>query len=399
GITVAYNNRNLTKNADKLSISVTVGTEFNFSKKASNSNNNRTDFIISTEYYINKFLLPFRIKQLDHTTSARSKIYASYNYENRIGFYKLHNTTFSFGYEWNKNQSIRHSYLPFTVSIIYLPDSSLSSGFKARLDSNSLLKNSFGETFIMGSQYNFYYNFISKNKYHLFNYRLFLETAGNILELGSAIISQKDKNKSVLGRNYAQFFKMTHEFRHQSRVNDNATINTKLKFGIGAPYGNSNSLPYVKQFFIGGPNSIRAFPVRTLGPGGFRAVKTNPNSVIDELGDILLEASVEYRFDIFKWFKGVVFVDAGNIWLRQPDPKKPEAEFNFAKLLKQTAIGTGLGLRLDFDYFVIRYDLGFPVKVNYDSENTQWVIKDAAFGSRTWRQENLVHNIAVGYPF
>ena len=251
---------------------------------------------------------------------------------------------------------------------------------------------------ILGSNYTF--NFISKRtniSKHQYSFSVNVETAGNFFELAALIAGRTDKNKSILGRNYSQFVKLQVELRDQINFADKTSFNTKIKMGYGVAYGNSLYLPYIKQFFSGGPNSIRGWTVRTLGPGGYKYPDTI--KVVDELGDMQLEVSAEYRFNIFKWLNGAVFLDAGNVWLRQPDANKPNAEFNLSRFFKDIAIAGGVGLRMDFEYFVIRWDVGFPIKVPYYLEDGQWVIKDMALGNYAWRQQNLVHNLAVGYPF
>ncbi len=398
GVSVSYNNRNLSKNADKLSITATLGTEFNFRATNSLTNNSRTDFLLSSEYYINKLLLPFKIKDLDKNTHAISKLAISYNYENRSGFYKLHNTNFSFGYQWSNTTRLKHAYYPVSINLIYMPENAISDKFLERLQNNPILKNSFSENLILGSNYSLIYSSgRTKTSKHHYNLTFNAETAGNFFELAALVAGRNEDNKSILGRNYSQFVKLMFEFRDHLQIHEKSSFNTKLKLGYGAAYGNSVYLPYIKQFFSGGPNSIRGWTVRTLGPGGYKYADTV--KVIDELGDMQLEISAEYRFNIFKWFNGVVFLDAGNVWLRQPDALKPNAEFKLSRFFQDIAIAGGVGLRLDFDYFVIRWDVGFPIKVPYDLEGGQWVIKDAAIGNYNWRQQNLVHNLAVGYPF
>jgi outer membrane protein insertion porin family len=307
GVTLAYNNRNLSKNADKLTISMTLGAEINLNKNTQNTVNNRTDILFSSEYNIRKFLIPFiKVKERPNV-KVTSRANATYNFENRIGFYSLHNVSTAFGYNWNRVEHRKYTYNPFSLSLTVLPDSSLSDSFRNRLASNHILNNIFNNNFIIGSQYQVFF----KNKSipnqkvnHTFTNSLILETAGNFVELEQILEGKKGHDKEVFGRNYSQFFKIVNELRHQSKLNDHATLNTKFKFGIGIPYGNSQYMPYTKQFFIGGPNSVRAFPVRTLGPGGYKSVKSSSSQIIDEIGDILLEGSVEYRFNVIKYING-----------------------------------------------------------------------------------------------
>jgi outer membrane protein insertion porin family len=182
---------------------------------------------------------------------------------------------------------------------------------------------------------------------------------------------------------------------------------SRLILGTGYAYGNSSILPYIRQFSIGGSNSIRAFPARSLGPGSYSVTTderyTPPNELpafVDQRGDIKLEANVELRFDIIKAFKGAIFVDAGNIWLMKDAPDNALGglgKFNADSFISELAVGTGLGLRFDFNFFVIRFDTAFPLRKPYLQE--RWVIDDIDFGDSKWRGDNLVFNIAIGYPF
>jgi outer membrane protein assembly factor BamA len=178
--------------------------------------------------------------------------------------------------------------------------------------------------------------------------------------------------------------------------------------GAGYAFGNSSTLPYIKQFAIGGANSIRAFPARSLGPGTYN-VRADPKIVgdssktrtffIDQRGDIKLEGNIEHRFDITKVIKGALFFDAGNIWLWRNDSTRQGGQFHRDKFLKQLAVGTGFGLRFDFSFFVLRLDLGIPLRKPYHDPGREWVIKDIDFTNKEWRKDNLLFNIAIGYPF
>jgi outer membrane protein assembly factor BamA len=167
--------------------------------------------------------------------------------------------------------------------------------------------------------------------------------------------------------------------------------------GAAFSYGNFDYLPYIKQFFLGGPYSIRAFPLRQIGPGSFDVTKQN---IKDQTGNLLLEGNLEYRFNIIKMFKGALFTDMGNIWLTKNEFNTDDQKnFQIGEFYKQFYIGGGFGLRFDFDYFAIRMDLGFPIRVPYKDGAESWVIKEAKPFNADWQRKNLVFNIAVGYPF
>jgi len=173
---------------------------------------------------------------------------------------------------------------------------------------------------------------------------------------------------------------------------------SRVIVGLGLPYGNSTILPTSKQFVVGGTNSIRAFRARSLGPGSYLNTITTNNYLPDQSGDFKLEFSTEYRAKLFSIVRGAAFVDAGNIWLVNADPNKPGAEFS-KDFMKEIAVGAGVGLRFDVSFFILRTDLALPLRKPYLPEGERWVIKDIDFGSGAWRKDNLILNIAIGYPF
>ena len=173
---------------------------------------------------------------------------------------------------------------------------------------------------------------------------------------------------------------------------------SRIIIGAGIPYGNSKELPFIKQFFIGGTSSIRAFRARSIGPGTFNGNDTTNSFLPDQSGDLKLEMNAEFRGQIYDLVKGAVFVDAGNIWLLNENVEKPGAKFS-SKFLNQLAVGTGVGLRFDFNFLILRTDLAFPLRKPYLPQGQEWVIDDISFGNSTWRKDNLVFNLAIGYPF
>ena len=160
------------------------------------------------------------------------------------------------------------------------------------------------------------------------------------------------------------------------------------------------ALPYIRQFYVGGSNSVRAFDARTLGPGSYRLPDSSASrTYLDQAGDIKLEANVEYRFPILGIVKGALFVDAGNIWMLRDDPDRPGGTFAWKTFLDEIAVGTGVGVRFDLSFFIVRFDLAFPLRIPSLPEGERWVIRKIDFGSAGWRKENLLLNIAIGYPY
>jgi len=179
--------------------------------------------------------------------------------------------------------------------------------------------------------------------------------------------------------------------------------------GFGYPYGNSSQLPYIKQYFIGGNNSIRAFRSRSIGPGTYRPANADSATFFpDESGDLKLEMNTELRYQFNKIVGAAVFLDAGNIWLYHKDTTtvpghpdqllRPGVQFT-SHFLSQLAVGTGIGLRLNFTILLLRLDLGMPLRKPWLPEGQRWVLNKIDFGSSEWRRKNLILNIAIGYPF
>jgi outer membrane protein insertion porin family len=154
-------------------------------------------------------------------------------------------------------------------------------------------------------------------------------------------------------------------------------------------------MPYVKQFFIGGSNSIRAFRARTLGPGSYYSEASQ--TYASEAGEIKAEVNTEIRTKLFSIVNGAAFIDAGNIWLRKENPQKPGS--GLAGFYKDFAVGTGVGLRFDASIIIVRFDLAFPLRKPWLPEEERWVIDQISFGNKEWRRDNLILNIAIGYPF
>jgi len=168
--------------------------------------------------------------------------------------------------------------------------------------------------------------------------------------------------------------------------------------GVGKPYGNSTTLPYIKQYFSGGPNSIRAFHINSVGPGTYQQNADN-KGFLQLGGEVKLEMNAEYRFNIFKFFKGALFTDAGNVWLLKSNPANTGSPFSFSSFYDEIAVGAGIGLRIDVSFFILRFDLATPLRKPWLEKNQRWVINQINFGNAAWRSENLVLNIAIGYPF
>lgn len=407
--TLSYKNKNLTKGADQFLFDLSSGIQLKFSKKEKVQVMNGTVSANFT-YYINKFLVPFRAKIFSRNTNPRTKISVGYNFEHRFDFdtlglvsflYQLHSFNASFGYEWAENRYKTHLFNPIAVSFYLLPRR--GDEFERRLGLNPILKSSFEEQVIIGPNYTFTYNSQRTDKDRVITYfRSNMETAGNIIYAGFKLANLNSANQTyyIAKRPFSQFFRIDGDLRNHFRMGNHSSFGMRVYTGIGVPYGNSKALPFVKQFFVGGPNSLRGFLIREIGPGGYSDAaaynaetgeKTN-TGFFNQTGDIKLEMNAEIRFDIYRWLKGAIFADAGNVWLMRKDTRTL-GEFNFKRFWSEFAVDAGAGLRLDFNFFVIRFDYGFPLRDPRRVQGKRWQFKDGqAFKTGQFQ-------LAIGYPF
>jgi outer membrane protein assembly factor BamA len=289
-----------------------------------------------------------------------------------------------------------------------------SEAFEEEVAKNPVLAKSLENQFIIGTRYSYTVNTqltevqaqkFEERKYrtHNFYFNGNVDVAGNLINLLQKGSREANEDPTLFGFPFSPYVKGDIDIRHYLTLDPRNKIASRFILGAGYAYVGTTTLPYVKQFSIGGSNSIRAFPARSVGPGTYyirEHIPKDSTQFIDQRGDIKLEANIEYRFDIFKIVKGALFLDAGNIWVLKEDPEETRdgVRFDSKTFLHQLAVGTGFGLRFDFSFFVLRLDTAFPLRKPWEEEDP-WVANEIDFGSKTWRKENLIFNIAIGYPF
>lgn len=338
----------------------------------------------------------------------RTKLALSYEYQKRIKLYALNSFRAQFGYQWKDNARTEHqlyvgdiNYVnPANVTNKYME---MVNGIPDSIPENPALGRVIEKQLIFGPTYSYTFtNTMQKRKKHTFYYKGSLDLAGNLTGLILGADAKGGDPKTLLNVQFSQFVKTEHDFRHYLKLGEGSQLASRVNVGIGMPWGNSTSLPYIRQFFIGGTNSIRAFRARSIGPGSYDYRDQegfNENSFLpDQSGDIKLELNTEYRAQLYKFIHGAVFADAGNIWLWNKDDSRPGAQIS-DKFLNELAVGTGVGLRLDLDFLVLRLDVAFPVRKPWLDEGNRWVFDEIDFSSKNWRNENIVYNLAIGYPF
>jgi outer membrane protein assembly factor BamA len=396
---LTYLNRNTFNGAELLNINMAGSFETQISGK----NQNIYSYSLNPriELYIPKFLTPFKIKRTSSMYIPKTKISFGYNYLQRMTYFDMRTFQFVFGYKWKENAVREHELNPVTVN--YTSVRNKSAEFEALLEANPFLRKSYEEQFIAGASYSYTYNEqvipTKKTQYYLHS---IAEIAGNVFTLAKAAggenVTPSDPG-TIAGSVYSQFARISFDGRTYFNLSNKDKIVFRLFAGLGKPYGNSSTLPYVKQFFSGGPNSIRAFKINSVGPGTYRQSSDKKNAFLQMGGDIKLEANAEYRFNIIRFLKGALFVDAGNIWLTKANPANTVPAFSGSEFVSEIAIGAGVGLRADLSFFVLRFDLATPLRKPWLDKGNRWVAGNMAFGNPSWRSENLILNVAIGYPF
>lgn len=328
------------------------------------------------------------------------KTYAKVGYEflNRRNAYTLNSLSLNYGYNWKENDQKQHDLA--VAEIIYVQPRNISDEYRAQMDTVPTLRHIVDPQFSFGPNYNYIFtNSTEKDRKNTFFVKTGLNTSGNVLGLIQGADYKNNDRKKLFGTEYAQFVKAEVDFRHYLKLSSNSTLASRIMFGVSHSYGNSISLPYLKQFYSGGPNGLRAFRARAVGPGS--AIPENlgqDNFFADQTGDYKLELNTEYRSQITGMFHWAAFIDAGNIWLQRNDPNKIGGSLS-KDFYKELAVGAGLGLRVDLDFLIVRVDAAIPLRVPYRPEGDRWVFKYIDIRQSDWRRDNLVFNLAIGYPF
>jgi len=420
GLVLTFRTRNFLRGAELFEVKLNSAYEVQISSQNTDGPLNSFELGLETTLTVPRFISPIRIDYNSREYLPKTVFKVGVNFQNRVNYFRLNSFNVNYGYTWLESISKTHELYP--IDITFVQTDKQSDQFRQRLEDDPFLANSFENQFILGTRYSYTLNTqLTKDpllkfeeeqyKTHNFYFNGNIDVAGNLLYAVQRQINRSGEEPlQIFNAPYSQYVKADVDFRHYLQLDEHNKIVSRLIIGAGYPYKNSRTLPYVKQFSIGGSNSIRAFPARSLGPGTYnvRADTTTGTQFIDQRGDIKLEGNVEYRFDIIKFLKGAVFVDAGNIWQLREDQVDPVenpnyiaregVKFNGQRFLKELAIGTGLGLRFDFSFFVLRFDTAFPLRKPWLTEDP-WVGDEINFGSKTWRQENIIFNIAIGYPF
>ena len=391
-------NRNTFNGAELLNLNLAGSFEAQLSGKDKNLYS--YSYNPQMELTFPRFLVPFKIKRTNSLYIPKTSLLFSYNYLKRVNYFDMQTFRFVYGFKWKEDIRKEHELNPIDVS--YTSVGNQSAMFKDLLASNPFLKKSYEEQFIAGGSYSFTYNEqMMPGKKMQYYFHLTSELAGTMFSLAKSIAGEKISSvnpSKVAGSIYSQYSRLSVDGRAYYNLKDKNKLVMRVFAGVAKPFGNSSVLPYTKQFFSGGPNSLRAFQINSVGPGSFFQ-DTGKRGLLQLGGDLKLETNAEYRFNIYSYFKGALFVDAGNVWLLKSNPANTGSPFMLSKFMDQFAVGAGFGLRVDVSFFILRFDLAMPLRKPWLEENHRWVTNQIDFGSSAWRKENLVLNVAIGYPF
>lgn len=387
-VSLNWRNRNLLRGAELFTASIYGGYE----KQVSASfNSSIVRAGVDLNLYVPRIIAPWTFKTNSRFV-PKTRFNAGYEFYNNTSQYLLTSIRGSAGYQWKESVDKEHQLS--VININYVQPKNITDSFRKLAALNPLLNRSIEKQFIFGSTYNFNFNTqlrpnaIYKPNNYYFNGNI--DLSGNLLGLITGANASEGKVRNLFGTPFSQYIRTEAEFRYYHKTGRNSSINTRILGGIGYAYGNSTEMPFVKEFFAGGVNDIRAFRARSLGPGSYNSAYHDTTYIPDQPGDIKLEWNLEYRSKLVSIVNWAAFVDVGNVWTRKEDPSRPGSKFS-KDFLKELAVGGGLGLRVDVSILILRLDVAVPLRLPVNDEGFQW--------TKGISTKDFVYNIAIGYPF
>ncbi len=391
-----FHNRNIFRGAEILRLKLHGAFEIQPSLNVGGDQGealfNSNEFGFQTAIDFPRIVSPFRFTRPVESTRSKTSVALGFNSQNKVEYLR-YITSASVGYEWNSSLTTRHIFSPLDISSISINRDSVFTEYLTGLNDPKLLTQ-YTDHLIMALKYSYVFN--NQNlmaRKNFFYFRINLESAGNVLNLVSNLSNaKKDENGdyTLFGIRYAQYLRSDFDFRYYRPLTENQKVVYRAALGIGVPYGNSSSLPFEKGFFAGGSNGLRGWPVRSLGPGSYIA---NDSVSYENIGDIWIEANLEYRFPIYSFVNGALFTDAGNVWLLKKNEDFPDGEFSFNHFLPSLAFDAGFGFRFDFSFFIFRIDGGVPLYDPGKISDDRWI------SLRKFQIKNINWNFGIGFPF
>lgn len=400
GASVTYNHRNLFRGSEVFMLKLRGAYEAVSGLQGTGYNQNYIELGAETSINFPRFLFPFLSNNFTRRISATTEFGLQYNYQMRPEFTRIVASA-GWSYKWGM-QHLRSQHRIDLLDINYLYMPWMDEGFRnlyLEQEENYILKYNYEDRLIVRTGYSYTYNSAGRalmnnatlgNSYSI---RFNFESAGNLLyALAKATRMQQNANDeyTLLGIPFAQYVKADVDFAKNIVIDNRNSLAFHIGAGIAIPYGNATVVPFEKRYFSGGANSVRGWSVRDLGPGSF----PGDNNFLNQSGDLKLDASIEYRTRLFWKLRGAAFIDAGNIWTLREYDEQPGGKFEWNKFYKQIAVAYGLGIRLDLDFFVLRFDGGMKaINPVYESGKLRYPIIHPNF------KRDFAFHFAVGYPF
>jgi outer membrane protein assembly factor BamA len=391
---LVFSNKNLFKGAEVLRLRFNGGIEAQHISKVAIGDNtsssifNTTELGVDANIYFPRFLSPVALRTFAKEYQPKTNVSIGFSDQKRT-YYSRTILKAAFGYDWMTKPTIQHLFTPVNLSSVKVNP---SPAFQEYLDeqSNQRFKDQYSDHLIFSAKYSFIFNNQNVNKLNDFiYYRANIESAGNILAIfnKTPLLDPVNDYHTLLGIRYSQYLKFDHDFRYYHLLTSEHRIIFRTMMGIGLPYGNSEEMPFEQSFYAGGANGMRGWKLRQLGPGSFSG-----SVDIERIGDVQLEFNVEYRFPVWEYLKGALFVDAGNIWTLQEKPYYTNGSFDVKTFYEELAIDAGIGFRFDFSFFIFRLDTAIPLRDPEYSKDQRWRFKTLQFNQLVW-------NFGIGYPF
>jgi outer membrane protein assembly factor BamA len=394
-LSVKLRNVNAAKGAEILDFKLSGGFDIQVGGKNVQSGNAFT-LLGEVSYYIPRIIPKVKIKTGLNSFIPRTGFIIGGEYLIRPDLYTQRTLKASMEYTWKFNKTTEHNLRAIRIQSIN--PSNITPKFDSILAQDISLQASFEKQLVLGSQYQFFYNnTFRENKKFTYSAKLNIGSSGNIYSLLSKPEVDTPGAIKIFNLPVSQFVRLEADLRGYLKLSPKLILANRMIAGTAIAYGNSSIVPYAEQFFIGGSNSLRAFRIRTLGPGSFHSDESAFQA--NESGDVKFEVNSELRYTMGKYLRFAGFIDAGNIWLRKETPDKPGSGFSASNFLKEMAVGAGVGVRLDFSILLLRFDFATPLRKPWYPEGERWVLNEINLGDKEWRMENLILSIGIGYPF
>lgn len=387
GLMFGVTNRNLFGGGEQLSVNLTGSYEWQTGRDRGKSIFNSYEVGLTTSLSFPRLLAPRFIPRSRREINW-TRISLNVDVLNRPHYFKMAQFNTGLSYDWRVNRYVSNTLTPFKLTYTKLINS--THEFDSIMNENKAIAESFKSQFIPQLSYSFVYD-RNIDRDNNINWQFSVQEAGNIF-WGIYELCGKKGEKKLFGTPFSQFVKGQTQLVYGRRLFGDNWIVTRAAVGAAHAYGNATTVPYSEQFYVGGANSIRAFTVRSVGPGSYKVPQNLINGYFDQTGTFKFEFNVEYRFPIFGPLHGALFFDSGNVWLLKEDPLRPGGKLRGKTFLRDLATGTGAGLRLDIGMLVVRGDLGVGIHLPYDTGKR-------GYYNMTSFKNSLAFHLAIGYPF